>query len=202
MSDATDKITALKNIILARADGQRIAMLSDARNEAQEWVQKETEKLERETQFVAHDAKVRSDEIHRRQILAAERTQSVETLRLQNRLLATLLERFHDGLVKLRDRPYYSDLLTGLLIKGVGQLNESSVCFQLATLDAALATRILERAQAKCPAVKISFDANPAPIQGGCWIFTEDRKKQVNLDWQSYTLDASDKLAERLSTVL
>lgn len=202
MSDATDKITALKNIILARADGQRVAILNDARNEAQEWVQKETEKLERETQFVIQDAKSRSEEIHRRQILAAERTQSVETLRLQNRLLTTLLEQFQDGLVKLRDRSDYSNLIAGVLVKGVTQLNEPSVLFRLATLDAPLATDILKRAQAKCPGVKITFDDNPAPILGGCWVFSENRKKQVNLDWQSYTLDASDKLAERLATVL
>ena len=73
---SNEKISALQNIILEHANQQREALATDARKEAEQWLSKEMSKLERETNSVLADAKSRSEEIHRRQILSAEREKS------------------------------------------------------------------------------------------------------------------------------
>ena len=105
MSDVqNEKLNALRDLILDRADGQRTVLLREARQEADAWVAQETEKLAREAELVVQDARNRSEDIRRRQILTAERERSTETLRLQNRLLGEALGMLQDELVKLRER--------------------------------------------------------------------------------------------------
>ena len=101
---STEKISVLQNIIIDRANGQRSVLLANARKEADDWVQKEAEKLERSAKVIEQDAKTRSEDIRRRQVLAADREKSMEALRLQNRLLSQIQGLFQDGLIKLRGR--------------------------------------------------------------------------------------------------
>ena len=91
---SNEKIINLQNIILEHANTQRSAIASDARREAEEWLTKEKDKLEREAALIVADAKSRSEDIHRRQILSAERERSTEALRQQNRLLQQTLKKF------------------------------------------------------------------------------------------------------------
>ena len=52
------------------------------------------------------------------------------------------------------------------------------------------------------PEAGITFDPETAPILGGCWVSTNDNRRQVNSDWQSLTQEMADTLAERLLPLL
>lgn len=200
---STEKISALQNIIIDRADGQRSVLLADARKEAEEWVQKEADKLERSARLIEQDARTRSEDIRRRQILAAEREKSMEGLRLQNRLLSQIQAHFQDGLIKLRERADYPEILAGLALRGARRLKGAEpLRLQLAPQDAALGERVLSAIKARAPMTNIILDPSPAPILGGCWLLANDRKRQVNMDWQSQTQETSELLADRLLAVL
>ena len=121
---SNEKISALQKIILEHANQQREALASDARKEADAWLTSEMAKLQRETNSLLEDAKSRAEDIHRRQILSAEREKSTEALRQQNRLLGEALKKFQDGLVRLRDRADYDAILTGLALEAARALSE------------------------------------------------------------------------------
>ena len=200
---STEKISALQNIIIDRADGQRSVLLANARKEAEEWVQKETDKLKRSAKLIEQEAKSRSEDIRRRQILAADREKSMEALRLQNRLLSQIQGRFQDGLIKLRERPDYPEILAGLAVQAARQLKGGEpLHLRLAAQDSALGERVIQAVGARAPKIRIIFDPTPAPILGGCWVLTDDQKRQVNMDWQSQTQETSDLSADRLLAVL
>ncbi|MDR1136879.1 MAG: ATPase [Synergistaceae bacterium] len=204
MSEVTnDKISALQNIILEHANQQREALASDARKEAEQWLSKEMSKLEREINSVLADARNRSEDIHRRQILSADREKTTEALRQQNRLLGEAMKKFQDGLVRLRERADYADILTGLALGASKDLpGEPSLRLKLASLDAPLGDRIAETVNRKRPECKMTFDHDPAPIIGGCWVASEDGRRQINADWQSRTQEMSDIIADRLLSLL
>ena len=199
---SSEKISVLQNIILERANGQKAAIIADARREAEVWIQKQTEKLEREASIIVNDAKSRSEDIHRRQLLSAEREKSTETLRLQNRLLNQLLKKFQDELVKLRERNDYADILAGLVLEGVRSLaGGEPFRLRLAVADLPLGGEIIAKVKRQKD-VDIVLDQTPVPIMGGCWISSEDGKRNYNADWRSQTQESSDVLAERLLALL
>lgn len=204
MSEVTnEKISALQSIILEQANDQRSALASDARKEAEAWLAKESEKLERETALVLSDAKTRAEEIHRRQLLSAEREKSTEALRQQNRLLQQAMRKFQDEMIRLRDRDNYADILAGIATGAARSLADSApVKLRLAAIDASLGAKIADAVNAKFPAAKMTFDAEPAPIIGGCWVVAADGKRQVNADWQARTQEVGDLLADRLLSLL
>jgi V/A-type H+-transporting ATPase subunit E len=201
---SNEKISALQNIILEHANQQREALASDARKEAEEWLSKEMAKLERETNSVLADARSRAEDIHRRQILAAEREKSTEALRQQNRLLGEALKKFQDGLVRLRERPDYADILAGLALEAARGLKSESgtLKLRLAPLDTALGERVASAVNAKNPKCGMLFDHEPAPVIGGCWVSSEDGRRQINADWQSRTQEMADVIADRLLSLL
>jgi V/A-type H+-transporting ATPase subunit E len=201
---SNEKISALQNIILEHANQQREALASDARKEAEEWLSKEMAKLERETNSVLADARSRAEDIHRRQILSAEREKSTEALRQQNRLLGEALKKFQDGLVRLRERPDYADILTGLALEAALSLpgESGTLKLRLASLDAALGERVATAVNAKHPQCGMVFDHEPAPVIGGCWVASEDGRRQINADWQSRTQEMADVIAGRLLSLL
>jgi len=201
---SNEKISALQNIILEHANQQREALASDARKEAEEWLSKEMSKLERETNSVLVDAKSRAEDIHRRQILSAEREKSTEVLRQQNRLLGEALKKFQDGLVHLRERPDYADILAGLALGAARVIpgESGTLKLKLASLDAPLGEQVAASVNAKNQQYEIMFDHDPAPIIGGCWVMSEDGRRQVNADWQSRTQEMADVIADRLLPLL
>jgi V/A-type H+-transporting ATPase subunit E len=201
---SNEKISALQNIILEHANQQREALASDARKEAEEWLSKEMAKLERETNSVLADAKSRAEDIHRRQILSAEREKSTEALRQQNRLLGEALKKFQDCLVHLRERPDYADILIGLALEAAKNLpgESGSLKLKLASLDAALGDKIVSAVNGENSLLKMTFDHEPAPIIGGCWVMSEDGRRQINADWQSRTQEMADVIADRLLPLL
>ena len=201
---ANEKISALQNLILEHANQQREALASDARKEAEQWLSREMTKLERETNAVLADAKSRAEDIYRRQILSAEREKNTEALRQQNRLLAEALKKFQDGLVRLRDRSDYEDILVGLAIEAAKSIsNESgSLKLKLASLDAHMGDQVVRAVNGQYPLFGMVFDHDPAPIIGGCWVTSEDGKRQINADWQSRTGEMADVIADRLLPLL
>ena len=200
---SSEKIGALRDIILDRADKEKRTVIAAAHREADDWVIKETERLQRETNLILQDSRKRAEDIRRRQILAAEREKSTETLRLQNRILSDALGRLQDKLVHLRDRENYADILTGMCIEAVFSLKGADeLKLKLSAVDLNLSDEILSNVKRLIPDVQISFDPEPAPILGGCWVLTSDNRRQVNLDWQSLTQEMADTLAERLLPLL
>jgi V/A-type H+-transporting ATPase subunit E len=178
---SNEKISALQKIILEHANQQREALASDARKEADAWLTTEMAKLERETNAVLADAKSRAEDIHRRQILSAEREKSTEALRQQNRLLGEALKKFQDGLTRLRDRADYDDILTGLALEAARVLSGEQGVFKLrlASLDAHRGEKAAEAVSVKDPRFEMVFDHDPAPIIGGCWVTSEDGRRQI-----------------------
>ncbi|MDR1650574.1 MAG: ATPase [Synergistaceae bacterium] len=201
---SNEKISALQDIILEHANQQKEALASDARREAEQWLSKEMAKLERDTDAVLADAKSRSEDIYRRQILAAEREKNTEALRLQNRLLGEALKKFQDGLVRLRDRADYDRILAGLALEAAKALSREPgiLKLKLASLDAALGDTAADLVNAKLGQDRIIFDREPAPIIGGVWVTSEDGKRQINADWQSRTQETADTIADRLLPLL
>jgi len=200
---SNEKIAALQNIILEQANDKRSALASDARREAEAWLLKETEKLEREAALVLSDARSRAEDIHRRQLLSAEREKTTEALRQQNRLLQDAMKRFLDEMIRLRERNDYCDILTGLASSGIRKLADAGpVKLRLAAIDAALGERVCKAVQAKTPDARISFDPEPAPILGGCWVCSEDDRRRADEDWQTRAQEAGDLLADRLLALL
>ena len=201
---SNEKISALQKIILEHANQEREALATDARKEADAWLTREMAKLARETNAVLEDAKSRAEDIHRRQILSAEGEKSTEALRQQNRLLGEALKKFQDGLVRLRDRGDYDAILTGLAVEATRALSEEQGIFKLklASLDVSRGEKVAEAVSGKNPRFKMVFDHAPAPIIGGCWVTSEDGRRQINADWQSRTQEMADVIADRLLSLL
>ena len=203
MSDVNEKITALQGIILEHANAQRTAIVADARREAEAWLRKEMTKLDRETSAVLADAKQRAQEIYRRQLLAAERGKSTEALRQQNRFLNEALKKYQEGLVHLRERKDYVNIITALAVEAARSMRGGSpLRLRLASADSSLGSKVAAAVNAKLPEAGMVFDPEPAVILGGCVVESADGRRQVNSDWQSRTQEISDTLADRLLALL
>ena len=192
---SSEKIGTLRDIILDRADARKRELVAGARHESEEWLLRETDKLQHETNIILQDARKRAEDIRRRQILSAEREKSTETLRLQNRILSEALGRLQDKLVYLRDREDYADILAGICVDAVNSLRErEGLKFRLSAVDLPLSDKVISKVHEIMPEVGLVFDPEPAPILGGCWVSTKDNRRQVNSDWQSLTQEMADTL--------
>ena len=200
---SNEKIIALQNIILEHANAQRASLDAEARKEAEQWLAAEMAKLDREANAVIADAQNRAEEIHRRQILAAEKEKTTELLRLQNRLLQDALRNFQDALVHLREREDYEDILTALAVSAARDLaTHAPLKLRLAAIDASFGERIAKRVNEKVAEAAMTFEHESIPILGGCWVESADGRRQINADWQSRTQEMSDVLADRLLALL
>lgn len=200
---SSEKISALRDIILDKAGENKRSILSEAHKEAEDWLSKETEKLERGKNLIIQDARKRAEEIRRRQIMAAERDKTADMLRLQNRILTEALGRLQDKLVHLRGREDYPDILAGMCVDAAASLKGAQkLHLRLSAVDMSLADEIIKRIKKHDPEIDIVFDQEPAPILGGCWITTDDGRRRIDSDWQSMTQEMADTLAERLLPLL
>lgn len=198
-----DKVFALRSIIIEQAHSERERLVAAARSEADSWMTGEMASLDKETATIIADAKMRADEMQRRQLLSAQREATTEMLRLQNRLLSDASKRFRDGLTKLRDRADYSKILTALALAAARSLDGAyPLKIRLAALDASMGDAVAAAVREKVPGSEMRFDRDPAAILGGCLIESSDGRRQVRSDWQSITEDLADVLAERLLSQL
>lgn len=200
---SSSKINALRDIILDKAGSQTEKLITEAHREANEWLERETEKLQKEIDLIIQDAHKHADDIRRRQIMSAEREKSTDTLRTQNRVFSDALSKLQDKLVQLRDSKNYLDILTGMCVDAIESLKDvEALTLQLSAVDASYANDIIAKIKELFPKVTLTFDKEPAPILGGCWISTVDKSRQVNLDWQNLTQEMADTLAEQLLPLL
>ncbi len=205
MSDinSNEKISALRDTILNWAEERRRVVLDKAHKDVEAWLAQENEKLDREVEMILAESKPHAEEARRRYIIAAERERSTEALKLQSRLLSEIQIRFQNALVKLREDPKYPDILLGLALEGADTLKGAEpLILRLAGADISLGEGVAQKAVERRPASKMTFDSDPVPIPGGCWVFSADGHRQVNLDWFNRAREMADELAARILPLL
>lgn len=198
----TQKLGALRDLILDKAEAEVMKITQKAQREADEWLSQELVKIDQEADLIINDARRRAEEIRRRELLAAEREVSREKLRLQNRLITQAKAVFLDELVALRSREDHWMILLGLLLEAQEALVDlKKGSLRLAAIDSPLGERIVSRSKELRPQIDMRFDSAPAPILGGLWLIDDRGNRQVNSDWQTKVVEMSDTLTERLMTI-
>lgn len=198
----TQKLGALRDLILDKAEAEVMKITQKAQREADEWLSQELVKIDQEADLIINDARRRAEEIRRRELLAAEREVSREKLRLQNRLITQAKAVFLDELVALRSREDHWMILLGLLLEAQEALVDlEKGSLRLAAIDSPLGERIVSRSKELRPQIDMRFDSAPAPILGGLWLIDDRGNRQVNSDWQTKVVEMSDTLTERLMTI-
>jgi len=198
----TQKLGALRDLILDKAEAEAMRITQKAQREADEWLSQELVKIDQEADLIINDARRRAEEIRRRELLAAEREVSREKLRLQNRLITQAKAVFLDELVALRSREDHWMILLGLLLEAQEALVDlEKGSLRLAAIDSPLGERIVSRSKELRPQIDMRFDSTPAPILGGLWLIDDRGNRQVNSDWQTKVVEMSDTLTERLMTI-
>lgn len=198
----TQKLGALRDLILDKAEAEAMRITQKAQQEADEWLSQELVKIDQEADLIINDARRRAEEIRRRELLAAEREVSREKLRLQNRLITQAKAVFLDELVALRSREDHWMILLGLLLEAqevLVDLEKGSL--RLAAIDSPLGERIVSRSKELRPQIDMRLDSIPAPILGGLWLIDDRGNRQVNSDWQTKVVEMSDTLTERLMAI-
>lgn len=198
----TQKLGALRDLILDKAEAEVMRITQKAQREADEWLSQELVKIDQEADLIINDARRRAEEIRRRELLAAEREVSREKLRLQNRLITQAKAVFLDELVALRSREDHWMILLGLLLEAQEALVDlEKGSLRLAAIDSPLGERIVSKSEELRPQIDMRFDSTPAPILGGLWLIDDRGNRQVNSDWQTKVVEMSDTLTERLMTI-
>lgn len=198
----TQKLGALRDLILDKAEAEVMKITQKAQREADEWLSQELVKIDQEADLIINDARRRAEEIRRRELLAAEREVSREKLRLQNRLITQAKAVFLDELVALRSREDHWMILLGLLLEAQEALVDlEKGSLRLAAIDSPLGERIVSRSKELRPQIDMRFDSAPAPILGGLWLIDDRGNRQVNSDWQTKVVEMSDTLTERLMAI-
>lgn len=198
----TQKLGALRDLILDKAEAEAMRITQKAQQEADEWLSQELVKIDQEADLIINDARRRAEEIRRRELLAAEREVSREKLRLQNRLITQAKAVFLDELVALRSREDHWMILLGLLLEAQEALVDlKKGSLRLAAIDSPLGERIVSKSEELRPQIDMRFDSAPAPILGGLWLIDDRGNRQVNSDWQTKVVEMSDTLTERLMTI-
>lgn len=198
----TQKLGALRDLILDKAEAEVMRITQKAQREADEWLSQELVKIDQEADLIINDARRRAEEIRRRELLAAEREVSREKLRLQNRLITQAKAVFLDELVALRPREDHWMILLGLLLEAQEAIVDLKKGFlRLAAIDSPLGERIVSRSKELRPQIDMRFDPTPAPILGGLWLIDDTGNRQVNSDWQTKVVEMSDTLTERLMAI-
>lgn len=198
----TQKLGALRDLILDKAEAEVMRITQKAQREADEWLSQELVKIDQEADLIINDARRRAEEIRRRELLAAEREVSREKLRLQNRLITQAKAVFLDELVALRSREDHWMILLGLLLEAQEALVDlEKGSLRLAAIDSPLGERIVSRSKELRPQIDMRFDSAPAPILGGLWLIDDRGNRQVNSDWQTKVVEMSDTLTERLMAI-
>ena len=143
---SSNKIDALRDIILDKAGNEKEKLITNAHQEANEWLEREREKLQKETDLIIQDAYKHADDIRRRQIMSAEREKSTDTLRTQNRVFSDALSKLQDKLVQLRDSKNYINILTGMTVDAIESLKDvDDLTLRLSAVDANHAKDIIAK---------------------------------------------------------
>jgi V/A-type H+-transporting ATPase subunit E len=199
--DEKKKLSELQSIILQKADLARERILTEARAEAEKWTDEQTRQLNAMAAGIKADAEKRSREIALRQMAEAENARDKDSLRLQSDLIRSALRAFQDALVGLAKRPDYDAILTGLAAEVCGRFPKSpaeprrKVKMRLRADDGPHGEAVAGALRSRFPELDIVFDAEPAPINGGEVLYSEEEKWQVVADWKSKAEEMADDVA-------
>lgn len=163
-----ERLSVLKNMLLAQAAEERNAILDAETRETETWLREEESRLVAMIDSIMEDARKRAAEIRHRQVGAAEREREHDMLRLRNHLLAQTLEQLQQACSELRNRPDYDDILAGLGTVALATLpGKGTVLLRLAAQDAGIGPGLASRLSDPEKDVAVVFDPDPAPISGG-----------------------------------
>ena len=198
-----ERLSVLKNMLLAQAAEERNAILDAETRETETWLREEESRLVAMIDSIMEDARKRAAEIRHRQVGAAEREREHDMLRLRNRLLAQTLEQLQQACSELRDRPDYDDILAGLGTVALATLpGKGTALLRLAAQDAGLGPGLASRLSDPEKDVAVVFDPDPAPISGGLWLVAENGAWRSLSDWSVIVRERSELVARRLMAIL
>ena len=198
-----ERLSVLKNMLLAQAAEERNAILDAETRETETWLREEESRLVAMIDSIMEDARKRAAEIRHRQVGAAEREREHDMLRLRNRLLAQTLEQLQQACSELRDRPDYDDILAGLGTVALASLpGKGTALLRLAAQDADLGPGLASRLSDPEKDVAVVFDPDPAPISGGLWLVAEHGAWRSLSDWSVVVRERSELVARRLMAIL
>ena len=198
-----ERLSVLKNMLLAQAAEERNAILDAETRETETWLREEESRLVAMIDSIMEDARKRAAEIRHRQVGAAEREREHDMLRLRNHLLAQTLEQLQQACSELRNRPDYDDILAGLGTVALATLpGKGTVLLRLAAQDAGIGPGLASRLSDPEKNVAVVFDPDPARVSGGLWLVAEDGAWRSLSDWSVIVRECSELVARRLMAIL
>jgi V/A-type H+-transporting ATPase subunit E len=195
--DEQEKLNGLRAMILRKGDLERERLLSDARAEAERWTEEQTKHLEAMVAGIRADAMKRAGEMTARHLAEAETARGKDRLRLQNELARKALLAFQNALIAFDKRPDYGSILTGVTAEVCERLPKGQkVKLRLREEDAPHGEAVAGALRSRFPDMDITFDAAPARIVGGVYLYSEEERWHVAADWKSKTEEMADEVAK------
>ncbi|MDR2527403.1 MAG: hypothetical protein LBD04_00060 [Synergistaceae bacterium] len=195
--DERKKLAELQAMILGKGDAERERVLSEARQEAVKWVEDQTKQLEGMAASIKSDAAKRAREITSRQLIEAEAARDKSRLRLQSDLARKALVLLQDALSAFDKRPDYDAILTGVAAEACERFpGGQKVKMRFRAEDAVHGEAVAQALKLRFPNLDVTFDATPAPIMGGVYLYSEEEKWRVVADWKTKVEEMADGVAK------
>ena len=195
--DERKKLTELQAMILGKGDAERERILSEARQESAKWVEDQTKQLEGMVASIKSDAAKRAREITSRQLAEAEAARDKSRLRLQSDLVRKALVLVQDAFSAFDKRPDYDAILTGVAAEACERFpSGQKVKIRFRAEDAPHGEAVARALKLRFPDLDVAFDATPAPIMGGVYLYSEEEKWRVVADWKTKVEEMADSVAK------
>ena len=195
--DDKEKLSELQSMILRKGDEDRERIISEARAEAEKWMEEQTKQLDAMVAAIRADATKRSSEMTSRQLTEAEITRDKNRFRLQNELVNKALALLQNALVDFSSRPDYDAILTGAAAEACERLPKGQkVKIRLRAEDEAHGEAVARVLSPRFPGLELSFDRTPAAIAGGVFLYSDEEKWRVVVDWKSKVEEMADSVAK------
>jgi V/A-type H+-transporting ATPase subunit E len=201
--DEKKKLFELQAIILSKGNEERERILSETRADLEKWTGEQAKRLETEVAAIQADAARRAGEIKTHCLIEAESSRDRERLRLQNELVQTALDQLLKELMAFEKRPDYDMILAGLASEIFEKFPKGrKVSLRLRAEDAPLGETVVTILRRRFPEVETVFDPEPAPIEGGVYLYSEEEKWRVVSDWKTKARDMADGMAKAVLAAL
>ncbi|GHV44590.1 hypothetical protein FACS1894204_01950 [Synergistales bacterium] len=203
--DENKKLHELQTMILQKGDETRERILSEAKSEAEKWTEEKTKGLNTMIVSIKADAAKRCDDISRRQISEAETKRDKDRLKFQGELVSRALIDLQNALVAFENRHDYDAILTGVAAEVCGALTLSKgqkVTLRLRAEDSRYGESVARALMLRFPDIEVAFDATPAAIIGGVYIYSEEEKWHISADWKSKVGEMADDVARAVLSEL
>ncbi|GHS92954.1 hypothetical protein AGMMS50276_02070 [Synergistales bacterium] len=207
--DESKKLHELQTMVLQKGYEARERVLSEAKTEVEKWLDEKTKGLNAQVSAIKADAIKRCNDISKRQIAEAETKRDKDRLRFQSGLVERALLDLQNALVALETRGDYDAILTGMAAEICGALVSSKeqgkgqkVKLRLRSEDSSHGEGIARALMSRFPSIEVAFDATPAAIIGGVYIYSEEEKWHVSADWKSKVGEMADEVARAVLSEL